>query len=374
MKIVVAPDKFKGSLTAAEAARAIANGVHPVLPHAQLILHPLADGGDGTAAVLYTALGGEWIERRVTGPLPKIPGSARYLWLARTRWAVIEMAAASGLALVPAEQRDPLRTTSYGTGELIRDALDRAARRLWLGVGGSATVDGGVGAAMALGWKFLNAAGQPVGLGGGALRKITRILPPANASHLPPSTCIEVLCDVDNPLCGPHGAARMFGPQKGATPAMVEELDDGLAHLAGLVREQLGRDLATLPGAGAAGGLGFGAAAFLGARLVGGAEKIMELTSFDDALRGADWVITGEGCYDEQSARGKVVSVVLQHARQHGVKVALLAGRLAIPNPPGFALARAVSPVGMPLAEALARAAELLTAAARDLAIAVESR
>ncbi len=367
MKIVVALDKFKGSLSAQRACELVRDAIREVRPEAEIILQPMADGGDGTAAVIHVARGGEWVHRHVTGPLSGVV-AARYLWMSAPQLAVIEMASASGLVLMPVENRQPLLTTTYGTGELIRDAIARDARHVWLGVGGSATVDGGVGAAMAMGWKFLDRAGNPVGFGGGELPKIARIVAPDSSLTPPLSSLLEVLCDVDTPLIGSQGAAHLFAPQKGATPAMVAQLEAGLAHLADLVHEQLGRDCATLPGAGAAGGLGFGAAAFLNAGLVSGADKIMEITGLEAALAGADWVITGEGCFDEQSTRGKVVAGILRRARQHSVKVALLAGRITVPNPPGFAIARAITPENMPLAAALPRAAELLTAHARELA------
>ena len=379
MKIVVALDKFKGSLTAARACAIVGNALHNAHPSAEIILKPMADGGDGTAAVIHAALGGEWIEHPVTGPLPAIRNTARYLWLADQHLAVVEMAAASGLALLRPDQRDPLRTTTLGTGELIQAAQQRGAQKILLGVGGSATVDGGVGAAMALGWKFLDAHGQPVGLGGGELARIATIIPGTV------KTQIEVLCDVDSPLCGEHGSARTFGPQKGATPAVVEQLEAGLRHLAQLVaggasvpasgeqppprgdaRPTAG--VHEIPGAGAAGGLAFGAAAFLGAQLVSGIEAVMAVTRFEESLRGADWVITGEGCFDEQSLRGKVVAGVLRLARQQGVRVAVLAGGVRIAKPVGIEIALATKPDDLPLDQALARAEELLAERARELA------
>ncbi len=360
MKIVLAFDKFKGSLDAARACEL----VREILPATHdAISKPMADGGDGTAAVMHSALGGEWRTVNVTGPLPGSIVAARYLWLPAARTAIIEMAAASGLALLRPEQRDPLRTATFGTGELIRDAIALGAENIQLTIGGSATVDGGVGAAQALGWQFLDSTGQPVGLGGGVLQRIARILP----ARVPVS--MSVLCDVDNPLCGEQGAAYVFGPQKGATPAMVECLDAGLSYLADRVRDQVGVEMRNLSGGGAAGGLAAGAVAFFGARLVPGVEAVMETIGLESALRGADWVVTGEGRFDEQSLRGKVVAGVAQAARRNGVKVAVLAGSVELEErrwrAAGVSTALALQTPGITLAEAMARAPELLQAAGR---------
>jgi glycerate kinase len=367
VKIVVALDKFKGSLTAPHACEIVRNALLSVRPEWRAVLKPMADGGDGTAEVLHAALGGEWILLPVTGPLPGIPVTGKYLWLAGQNLAVVEMASASGLALLRSEQRNPLQTTTFGTGELIRDAVARGARKILLGVGGSATVDGGVGAAMALGWQFLDVRGEPVSLGGGELEKIGQILPPSNL-RLP---VIEVLGDVDNPLCGEHGAAHIFGPQKGATTDMVERLELGLRHLAQLVKEQLGRDI-DIPGGGAAGGLAAGAVAFMNARLVTGVEAVMNVIGLDKELIDADWVITGEGRFDEQSMRGKVVSGIARLAAKHGVKVAVLAGSVQVPESAwrreGVELVLPTMGPGMKLDEAIASAEKLLASSARRLA------
>lgn len=368
MKIVVALDKFKGSLTAPKACEIVGNALLSVQPQWRVIQKPMADGGDGTAEVLHAALGGEWISLPVTGPLLKMPVTARYLWLAGQNLAVVEMASASGLALLRPEQRNPLQTTTFGTGELIRDAVARGARKILLGVGGSATVDGGVGAAMALGWQFLDAHRRPVSLGGGELEKVVRIVPPSDL-RLP---VIEVLGDVDNPLCGAHGAARVFGPQKGATTDMIERLEVGLRHLAELVKEQLGKDIADIHGGGAAGGLAAGAVAFMNARLVTGVETVMDSIGLDKELADADWVITGEGRFDEQSMRGKVVSGVTRLAAKHGVKVSVLAGDVKVSTEvcrrEGIKVALATMKPSMTLNEAMARAGELLASATRELA------
>jgi glycerate kinase len=368
VKIVVALDKFKGCLTATAACASVRRGLLAAHPGLNVLCRPMADGGDGTAEVLHSALGGQWKRRRVTGPLPTIHPAARYLWHPAHRLAVIEMAAASGLADLRPSQRNPMRTTTYGTGELIADAIQHGARHILLGVGGSATVDGGVGAAMALGWRFLDAAGEPVGFGGGELERIARIVPPPRGWP-----AIEVLCDVENPLCGPSGAARVFGPQKGATPSMVVRLEAGLRHLARLVKTQLGKAIGTVTGAGAAGGLAAGAMAFLDARLVPGANAVITACGLSDALDGAEWVITGEGSFDEQSLRGKVVSGILQLARQRGTKVAVLAGTVQLSEArwrrAGLSTALAIREPGMSTAASLAKARTLLAAAARRFAL-----
>jgi glycerate kinase len=307
---------------------------------------------------------------------------AGFVWLPDTSTALVEMATASGLPLLKPEQRNPLKTTTYGTGQLIKAAIDYGASHILLAIGGSATVDGGVGAATALGWRFLTSDGQDIGFGGGQLARIATIVVPvrsvpARASRETPcgvttNVTVEVLCDVDNPLCGEHGAARVFGPQKGATPEMVEQLDAGLAHLARLVKEQLGRDIACLPGAGAAGGLAAGAVAFLNGRLISGVEAVMAQIRLPQAVAGADWVITGEGSFDEQSLRGKVVSGVVRVARAAGAKVAVCAGQVRLEpqkyRQAGITAAAACMEPGMELDDAIARGAELLDCAARRFA------
>jgi glycerate kinase len=370
VRIVIAMDKFKGSLSAPRACEIVRDGIRAVRPEAGIVLKPMADGGDGTAGVLLAALGGRWIARRVTGPLPGRHVTARYAWLSTGATAVVEMAAASGLALLTPRQRNPLKTTTAGTGQLIADALRRGARRILLGVGGSATVDGGVGMARVLGWKFLDAGGRPVGPGGGELNRIARIIPPA-ICH-PPSARIEVLCDVDNALCGQQGAARVFGPQKGATAAMVGRLDAGLRHLARLVKEQLDKQILNVPGAGAAGGLAAGALAFLDARLARGVDVVMDLCRLRQSMQDADWVITGEGKLDRQSLRGKVVSGVTKLAREAGAKAVVIAGRVEISRKlyrrAGIELAIPTMRPSMPLEQAMRRADTLLLDTAAQFA------
>jgi glycerate kinase len=328
----------------------------------------MADGGEGTAAALIAAANGQWIAQQVTGPLPDMRVDAGFAWLAEDRTAVVEMASASGLQLLVPEQQNPLDTTTYGTGQLVAAALAHGAQRILLAVGGSATIDGGVGAATALGWRFLRSDGRDIGLGGGHLSEIAEIIPGGPGLAVP----VEVLCDVDNPLCGPQGAAQVYGPQKGATPEMVERLDAALAHLAQCVRDQLGLGVKDLPGAGAAGGLAAGAVAFMDARLVSGIEEVMAQAQLHAAVSDADWVITGEGCFDRQSLRGKVVSGVARVAQAGGARTAVIAGQVRLPEPVyrtfGIETAIACMPGPMKLADALSRSEQLLAHAARQFA------
>jgi len=345
MKIVVAMDSFKGSLTARKACDIVAEAIRSSWPDATVVAKPMADGGEGTAVTLMAAAGGDWVPVEVMGPLPDMRVNAGYVWLPDTRTAVVEMATASGLPLLRPDQYNPLKTATYGTGQLVKSAIERGADQILLAIGGSATVDGGVGAAMALGWRFLDADGREIALGGGELAAIDQILPPANGTsdpcpvprdpkderRLARPTEVKVLCDVDNPLCGQHGAARVYGPQKGATPEMVEILDANLAHLAARVKDQLGENIRDLPGSGAAGGLAAGAVAFLDARLVSGVDEVIAQNGLRQELSDADWVITGEGRFDTQSLRGKVVSGVARAAREAGAKIAVLAGQVLLP-------------------------------------------
>lgn len=325
MKIVLAFDSFKGSLGAAEACRIAADALAEIKPDAELIPIPLADGGEGTAAALLTAQPGEWISVPATGPLPSMCVDAGFAWFPFDKTAVVETASASGLTLLRTDQRNPMLTSTMGTGELIRAAAEYGAQRILLAAGGSATVDGGMGAAHALGWRFIDAKGAALAPRGAALSQIARMVPPQPRPALPP---IEVLADVRNPLLGAHGAARVFGPQKGASPDQVEKLELGLLHLAGAIQSELMLELGDVSGGGAAGGLAAGAMAFFGARILSGIDVVMRETNFDTALAGADWVLTGEGRFDATSLAGKVVSGVAVQARQAGVKVAVLAGRI----------------------------------------------
>ena len=324
MKVCIAPDSFKESLSAAEVAEAIRRGVLKVAPGAQTVIVPMADGGEGTVRALVDATGGEFVRETVTGPLGgKV--QADYGLLGEGETAVIEMAAASGLPLLPPDERNPMLTTTFGTGELIRSALDRGVKHIIVGIGGSATVDGGAGMAQALGAKLLDEKGEEIGFGGGELRRLERI----DLSELAPRVeSVEVACDVTNPLTGPEGAARIYGPQKGATPEMVEALERNLAHLAHVIANDLGKDVCDLPGAGAAGGLGAGLVAFLGAKLKPGVEIVIEASGLRKKMKGCDLVITGEGRLDEQSAFGKTIDGVAGVAKGLGIPVVAIAGSL----------------------------------------------
>ena len=369
MKIVIAVDSFRGSLTAEKACGIIAQAISSVAPGVETVIKPMADGGEGTASAIMAASGkGQWIKKTVTGPLPDMRVEAGFVWFADEKKALVEMATASGLELLKPPQRNPLKTTTYGTGQLIASAIHHNAGRIFLGIGGSATVDGGVGAAAALGWKFLDKKGQEIGLGGGQLHKISKIIPPAQ----PMRAELMVLCDVTNPLCGERGAAKVFSPQKGATPKMVEQLETGLLHLAAVIKEQLGCDIKDLPGAGAAGGIGAGFTAFMGAKLVSGIETVMSEARLSEAVADADWVITGEGKFDHQSLMGKVVSGVLQVAKNAGKKVAVLAGQVRL-TPAEYRKAGIEDAIGcmddqMTLQYAIENAEKLLADAAKKFA------
>ena len=366
MKIVIATDSFKGTLRADEVCDIISDEITKYLSGVVVIKKPMADGGEGTAKALMTATGGEWIPREVMGPLEAMRVKAGFVWLP-DKTAVVEMATASGIELLLPEQMNPIKTTTYGAGELIKSAVEYGARKILLAVGGSATVDGGVGAAIAMGWTFLNNNDEPAPLGGGGLERIAKIVQPSTdkAKRIP----VEVLCDVDNPLCGTNGAARIYGPQKGATPKMVERLETGLAHLAQLVRDQLHRDIANLPGAGAAGGLAAGAIAFMNATVVSGIETVMLHSNLRKELESADWVITGEGCFDHQSLSGKVVAGVIKMARETDTRIVVLAGQVNLPpkeySKLGIEVAISTKPDNMPIVEALKNSRELLRFAAR---------
>jgi glycerate kinase len=329
MHIVIAPDSFKGSLTSLEAAKAIEKGVLRVLPRARCTRVPMADGGEGTVQSLVDATGGRIVRKRVKGPSGK-PVSARYGLLADGETAVIEMAEASGLTLVSGRARDPLKTTTYGTGELMVDAIKKGARRIIVGIGGSATTDGGAGMAQALGVRFRDKDGRIIraAAAGGMLDRIAGIdmekLHPALAD-----TDVTVACDVDNPLYGKRGAAHVFGPQKGATPAAVAKLDANLRHFGGLIKKAIGRDVARIKGAGAAGGLGAGLMAFAGAELRSGIDIVIEAVHLEKYVQKADLVITGEGQVDVQTAYGKTPAGVARVAARHKVPVVAIGGGLA---------------------------------------------
>src|SRR2546429_7324241 len=328
MRIVVAPHAFKGSLAALEAATAIGEGIRNAVPDADLVLIPIADGGDGTVDALVAATQGARRRLRVRGPLGD-PVDAGYGLIDGGSTAVIEMAKAAGLALVPAAKRDPRITTTYGVGELLRRAYDEGARRFIVGIGGSATNDGGAGMAQALGYHLLDENGHELPPGGLALKRLARGHVGGGHANWK-QAAVDVARGVTNPLTGPSGASAVYGPQKGATPEIVAELDIALKHFAEIIRRDLGVDVDQLPGAGAAGGLGAGLVAFTGARLRPGAEMVMEALRLDDRLAGAQLVITGEGRLDSQTARfGKGPAAVARHARQAGIPVVAIGGSIA---------------------------------------------
>ena len=326
MKIVIAPDSYKESLSALEVAQAVEAGFRQVFPDANYVLVPVADGGEGTVDAMVAATGGRKETVTVSGPLGE-PVEAFYGLTGDGDTAVIEMAAASGLALVPPDRRNPLLTSSRGTGELIRAALDAGARRFILGIGGSATNDGGAGMVQALGARLLDLEGRELDGSGGDLARLERI----DVSALDPrlAECrIEVACDVDNPLTGARGASAVFGPQKGATPEMVQVLDANLARLARIVGRDLGVAVDTVPGAGAAGGMGAAMLAFFGATLKPGIEIVTAAVDLDTHVRDADLVITGEGRIDFQTVHGKTPIGVARVAKRHGKPVIGIAGSL----------------------------------------------
>ncbi len=326
MKIVVAPDSFKESLTAKEASEIIEEGIKKVFPQAKVIRIPLADGGEGTVEAMVEARGGKIVLQEVVSPLgEKIKG--RFGILDDGFTAVIEMAQASGLSLVPHSRRNPLLTTTYGTGELIRASLDRGCQRIIVGVGGSATVDGGAGMAQALGAKLLNRAGKQIAFGGGNLGETVSIDMSSFDSRIKDSEVL-VASDVDNPLCGPEGAARVYGPQKGATPEMVKILEKNLAHFAVMIKKYLNKEVKDIPGAGAAGGLGAGLIAFLGAELRSGIKLMIEASRLEERIKGADLVISGEGRIDEQTAYGKAPLGVAEIAEKEKVPVIIIGGEI----------------------------------------------
>lgn len=321
---VLAPDSFKESMTAKEVCIAMEKGLRKIYPAASYIHVPMADGGEGTVQSLVDASNGVIHRKEVSGPLGQ-PVMAQYGILGDGTTAAIEMASASGIHLVTPDSRDPLRTTTYGTGELIRACLDLGIRKIIIGIGGSATNDGGTGMAEALGAKFLDARGQPLARGGGGLNKLAHI----DVSGLDPrlqEVELIVACDVTNPLCGEHGASRVFGPQKGATPEMVQLLDANLSHYAEVVKQQLGKDIRDVPGAGAAGGLGAGLLIFTHAILRKGIEIVIEYTGLQGKLDDADVVFTGEGGIDFQTKFGKTPYGVAQAAKEAGKPVIAIAG------------------------------------------------
>jgi len=329
-KIVIAPDSFKENLTSLQVAAALEEGIRRVLPDVECIKVPMADGGEGTVQSLVDAVGGRFIRKQVRGPLGNKPVKARYGLLAEGAGAVIEMAEASGLPLVTAGRRNPLKTTTYGTGELIMDAIEHGARNIIIGIGGSATVDGGAGMAQALGVRFRDKNGRLIKeyAAGGMLHKIASI----DLEQVDPrvrKTKIIIASDVDNPLVGRRGAAHVFGAQKGATPAMIKTLDANLKRFGEVIRRDLGVRVNNMTGAGAAGGLGAGLVAFTNAKLQSGIDIVVKATGLDEYLKGADLAVTGEGQVDFQTAFGKTPAGVAKAAKKARVPVIAIGGGLA---------------------------------------------
>jgi glycerate 2-kinase len=326
MKFVLAPDSFKESMSAKHAALAMQEGILKVFPQAECIIVPMADGGEGTVESLVDVTEGQLIYKSVTGPLGEHVESQFGLSGDR-KTAYIEMASASGIHLVKKEQRNPLITTTYGTGELIKHALDQGVNRIIMGIGGSATNDGGVGMLQALGVSLTDEAGNELSFGGGALHQLHAIHMDGLDDRLS-TVKFEVACDVSNPLIGKTGASHIFGPQKGATPEMVEQLDQNLTHYANIIQQQLGKDIAQTPGAGAAGGIGAGLIAFLNAELKKGVNLVIEYTGLENKIIGADFVFTGEGSIDGQTLFGKTPFGVATTAKKYSVPVIAFAGRI----------------------------------------------
>lgn len=324
MKIVIAPDSYKGSSSALEVANNIEKGICKVFKDSTVEKIPMADGGEGTVQSLVDSTNGKIVDLIVKGPLGK-DVKAFYGILGDGKTAIIEMAAASGLPLISKEEKNPMITTSYGTGQLIKDALNRDCINIILGLGGSATNDGGIGVAKALGVKFLDKEGIDIGEGGGCLSKLNSI-DISNIDSRIKGCNITAACDVDNPLCGPKGASHVFGPQKGADLSMIEILDNNLAHYAEVIKNDLSIDIINIPGAGAAGGLGAGVMAFLNASIRRGIDIVIELTDLEKKIKDADLVFTGEGMIDFQTAFGKTPFGVAKIAKKYNIPVIAIAG------------------------------------------------
>ncbi|CAM3423984.1 glycerate kinase [Parendozoicomonas haliclonae] len=375
MKIVIAPDSFKECLTAAQVAQCIEDGLRQTLPpDCEYIQVPVADGGEGTLQALVDATSGHIKQTVVTGPLDT-QVHAQFGLLGDGETAVIEMAQASGLELVPVDQRNPLTATSYGTGELIKAAMDLGISRFIVAIGGSATNDGGAGMMMALGVRFLDHLGNDLPFGGESLSRLDRIDLSGLDTRLKHSSFV-VACDVNNPLTGALGASSVFGPQKGATPDMVETLDAALSQYANIITRDIGKSVEQLPGAGAAGGMGAALLAFMGAELKPGIELVMEATALAEKIKGASLVITGEGRIDGQTAQGKTPVGVARIAKQENIPVIALAGAVGDGVEAVYEQGiDALFPVvhgAVPLEQALAKGGENLTRTARNLAVTLQ--
>jgi glycerate kinase len=377
-RILVSPDSFKGTLSATEAALAMGRGVRRALPRASVRLHPVSDGGEGFIDAIIPFMGGTPAWTEVQGPLPGQRVRARWGLVGKGTTALIEMASASGLTLIPAGERDPRVTTTFGVGELIRCALDRIVGSILIGIGGSGTNDGGAGMAAALGVKFLDSSGAALPPGGDSLASLARI----DTTGLDPRiarVAVTVACDVTNTLTGPEGASFIFGPQKGADRAAIASLDLALHRYAEVLRSDLGVDVERIPGGGAAGGLGAGLIAFCGARLSSGIDVVLDVTGFDEALASSDLVLTGEGRIDAQTRSGKALSGILRRARARHVPVAAVAGSVEGPagrymGGDGFIALAALEDGSTPPGAAKTRAARVLEERTHALVLTLTSR
>lgn len=354
-KVVIASDSFKGSLTSLEVAQSVAKAVKESHPSCEVVEVNVADGGEGTMDALQHTLGGRKVTLEVSGPLGR-PVNASYVILDDGNTAVLEMSAASGLTLLTPEERNPSKTSTLGTGELICDAMAKGCRRFLVGIGGSATNDAGMGMLHALGYRFRDASGKELAPVGGSMIHVASIDASCRLSELSDAEFI-VACDVKAPLYGPDGAAHVFAPQKGADKAMVEALDEGLRHFSSVCAEAMGYDCSTLEGSGAAGGLGYAFRQFLGARLERGVEMVLDAIHFDDMIAGADLVITGEGRVDSQTLTGKTPFGVAQRALRQGIPVVAIGGSVTLDHEQaqsaGFKDVVQITPAGMPLEEAM---------------------
>ena len=353
-KIVVASDSFKGSLTSLEVAAGAEQGIHEVFPECEVVKVNVADGGEGTMDALRSTLGGQWVTVAAADPLGR-PRDVSYVVLSDGKTAVIEMSAASGLPLLEPQERNPMLTSTFGTGEMIVDALSRGCRRFLVGIGGSATNDAGMGMLEALGFRFIDKDGKVLPGRGESLSEVVDI----DMSHVSPEVKESefiIACDVDSPFCGPRGAAYVFSPQKGADPQMVAELDAGMEHLAEVIVRTTGKDIRNIPGAGAAGGLGGGFLAFLNSRLERGIEMVLDAIAFDDIIRGSDLVITGEGRVDSQTLTGKTPYGIMKRAQKQNIRTVAIGGSVKLGDDDdvsGFDSIWPVTPEGMPLEEAM---------------------
>lgn len=372
MKIIVAPDSYKGSMTSIQAANAIEKGIRKAAQNykepVEVIKVPMADGGEGTVESVISAVGGDIISTKVIDPLGREIDS--FFGILPDNTAIIEMAAASGLHLLSENERNPMKTTTYGTGQLIKKALDYGCKEIIIGIGGSATNDGGVGMAQALGIRFLDKEGNQIAFGGGELYKIEEI----DTSSLDPrinDTIITIASDVKNTLCGPNGASAVYGPQKGATPEMVETLDRNLKHFAAVIQKQFNIDILNVPGSGAAGGLGASLMGFLGAKFCMGIKLVMELVQLEEKIKNADMIITGEGSTDYQTLFGKVPLGIAKIAKKHNKPVVCISGSLGKGYEElyqeGIEALFSIVNRPMSLEEAMSKGEQLLERIARDV-------